>query len=88
MWLLPEGKTYINQTGNVGMATAGSGDVLTGMITAFLGQGTLPYDAACWGAFLHGAAGDRAVKLKFKRGVIATDIIECIPYVLKKYAKC
>jgi len=80
----PQGKTYINRTGNVGMATAGSGDVLTGMITAILGQGNNPYVSACWGAFGHGKAGDRVVlKLKFKRGMIATDIIEFIPYVLK-----
>ena len=78
-----QGKTYINTTGNVGMATAGSGDVLTGMITAFLGQGNLPYNAACWGAYLHGAAGDRVAKVKFKRGMLATDLIEHIPYVIK-----
>lgn len=78
------GKTFLNRTGNVGMATAGSGDVLTGMITAILGQGNNPYVSACWGAFGHGKAGDRVVlKLKFKRGMIATDIIEFIPYVLK-----
>jgi NAD(P)H-hydrate epimerase len=80
----PEGNSYINKTGNVGMATAGSGDVLTGMIAAFLAQGIAPYEAACWGAHLHGAAGDRAAKLKFKTGLIATDLIESIPYVIKK----
>ncbi len=79
----PQGETYINRTGNVGMATAGSGDVLTGMVTAFLGQGNPPYHAACWGAYLHGKAGDLAAKLKHKRGMIASDIIECIPYVFK-----
>ena len=79
----PQGKTYINRTGNVGMATAGSGDVLTGMITTFLGQGNLPYNSACWGAYLHGKAGDRVARLKFKRGMIASDIIESIPYILK-----
>jgi len=78
-----QGKTYINRTGNVGMATAGSGDVLTGMITAFLGQGNPSYGSACWGAYLHGQAGDRMARLKFKRGMIASDIIENIPYALK-----
>jgi len=78
------GKTYINRTGNVGMATAGSGDVLTGMITSLLGQGNRPYESACWGAFLHGKAGDRMARLKFKRGMIATDIIEQVPLVIKK----
>ena len=80
----PEGKIYINKTGNVGMATAGSGDVLTGMIAAFLGQGMSPYEAACYGARLHGAAGDRAAKIKSKAGMIATDIIDSIPYVLRQ----
>ncbi len=80
----PEGKTYINRTGNAGMATAGSGDVLTGMITAFLGQGISAYEAACWGAYLHGAAGDHVLKVKFKTGMIAMDIIESIPYVIKQ----
>jgi len=83
----PEGKTYINRTGNVGMATAGSGDVLTGMITAFLGQGNSPYDSACRGAYFHGAAGDHAAKTKSKAGMIASDIIESIPYVFKMCAK-
>ena len=80
----PDGKTYINTTGNAGMATAGSGDVLTGMISAFLGQGIAPFEAACRGAYLHGAAGDQVVKAKFKTGMIATDIIDQIPYVIKR----
>ena len=80
----PQGKTYINHTGNAGMATAGSGDVLTGMITAFLGQGMGPFDAAKFGAYFHGAAGDHAAKAKSKAGMIASDIIESIPSVLKR----
>ena len=71
----PGGKTYINHTGNVGMATAGSGDVLTGMITAFLGQGMSPFDAAKYAAFYHGRAGDLAAKKKSKASMIALDII-------------
>ena len=77
----PGGKTYINHTGNVGMATAGSGDVLTGMITAFLGQGMSPFDAAKYGAYYHGKAGDLAARKKSKASIIASDIIEQIPYV-------
>jgi len=79
----PEGKTYLNKTGNVGMATAGSGDVLTGMITAFLGQGMGPFDAAKYGAYYHGKAGDLAAKAKSKVGLIAIDIIEQLHAVLK-----
>jgi NAD(P)H-hydrate epimerase len=78
----PQGKTYINRTGNVGMATAGSGDVLTGMITAFLGQGMSPFDAAKYGAYYHGKAGDLAARKRSKVSMIASDIIEQIPYVL------
>jgi len=72
----PQGKTYINHTGNVGMATAGSGDVLTGMITAFLGQGMGPFDAAKYGAYYHGKAGDLAAQARGKLGMIALDIID------------
>ena len=76
-----DGRTYINKTGNVGMATAGSGDVLTGMIAAFLSQGMRPFDAAKYGAYYHGKAGDLAVKKKSKISLIASDIIEHIAYV-------
>ena len=74
----PDGKQYFNSTGNQYMATAGSGDVLTGMITAFLGQGYNPLQAALCGVFQHGLAGELAGKQK-RRGVIASDIIACIP---------
>ena len=77
-----QGKTYINRTGNVGMATAGSGDVLTGMITAFLGQGMGPFDAAKYGAYYHGKAGDLAARLQGKVGMIASDIIDCLKEAL------
>jgi len=74
----PDGKKYLNKTGNVGMATAGSGDVLTGMITAFLGQGLSPFDAAKYGVYFHGKAGDLAAKRKSKASMIAADIIDQI----------
>ena len=79
----PAGKVYINTTGNPGMATAGSGDVLTGMIAAFLAQGLSPFDAAHWGAFIHGAAGDAAARHKTMISMIAADILEEIPNILK-----
>jgi len=79
----PEGKTYINQTGNPGMATAGSGDVLTGIIAAFLGQGLSAFDAAKYGAYLHGLAGDLAAKKFSQTALIATDIIDHIPQAIK-----
>lgn len=76
-------ETYTNTTGNVGMATAGSGDVLTGMITAFLTQGIDPFDAAKFGAYLHGKAGDLAAKKKGKVSLIATDLIDFLPQAIR-----
>jgi len=76
-------KFYTNSTGNAGMATAGSGDVLTGMIAAFLACGLNGFEAAKYGAFLHGKAGNLASKSKTRIAMIATDIIECIPKAVK-----
>ena len=74
----PEGKIYFNATGNNGMATAGSGDVLTGIITSLLAQGYTTETAAVTGAYLHGYAGDRAAERVSKSSMIASDIIEGI----------
>lgn len=78
-----EKKIWINTTGNPGMATAGSGDVLTGMIAALLAQGLSAFEAAKWGAYLHGRAGDLAAEKKGKAGLIASDIIDDIPCAIK-----
>jgi len=75
---------FINRIGNPGMATAGSGDVLTGMIAAFLGEGVEPFKAAEFGVYLHGFAGDLAAKEKTQISLIASDIIEKIPEALKR----
>ena len=83
----PGKKVYINTTGNPGMATAGSGDVLTGMIAAFLAQGLSGFNAAKHGAYLHGKAGDLAAKAKTRLAMIAPDIIDCIPAAVKKELK-
>lgn len=80
----PDGRIYINKTGNAGMATAGSGDVLTGMIAALLAQGLSGFEAARWGAYLHGKAGDLAASAKTRAGMIATDIIDNIPKAIKE----
>ncbi len=80
----PQGEVYVNSTGNPGMSTAGSGDVLTGMIAALLGQGIEAYDAARLGVYLHGLAGDLAAKQRTRTGLIASDIIEQTPAALKK----
>jgi len=73
------GQIYINKTGNPGMATAGSGDVLTGMIAAFLGQGLSGFEAAKYATYFHGKAGDLAAEEKTRLSMIATDIIDHIP---------
>lgn len=81
-------KIYVNPTGNPGMATAGSGDVLTGVIAALLGQGLGAFEAAKTGVYLHGLAGDLAAKEKTQAGMIASDIIDKIPEAIKRYTNC
>jgi len=78
-----QGRTYINKTGNPGMATAGSGDVLSGMIAAFLGQGLDAFEAAKYAVYLHGLAGDLAAREKTEISLIAGDIIGKIPEAIK-----
>ena len=84
----PEGEVFVNPTGNSGLATAGSGDVLAGMIAGFLAQTRLPLDAAVCGVFLHGLAADQKVKRSCEYSLIAGDLIEQIPetlnYVLRE----
>ncbi|MDP4239869.1 MAG: NAD(P)H-hydrate dehydratase [Bacteroidota bacterium] len=75
---LPDGNLCFNSTGNSGMATAGSGDVLTGILVGLLAQGYKPEDAAKLGVFIHGQAGDLALTTETKESLIAGDIIERI----------
>jgi len=72
----PNGICYFNQTGNCGMASGGSGDVLSGLIGSFLAQGLEPLEAALCGVFLHGLAGDLAAEELTERALIAGDIID------------
>ncbi len=74
---------YINRSGNPGMATAGSGDVLSGITGAFLAQGLDSFQAAKYATYVHGLAGDLAAKDKTQMGLIASDIIDRIPDALK-----
>lgn len=80
----PRGELYINTTGNPGMATGGVGDILTGMIASFIGQGIEPFGAAKLAAYLHGRAGDMASREKGEISMIATDLLSKLPEVLKR----
>lgn len=75
----PQGITFLNTTGNPGMATGGSGDVLTGIVASLIGQGLSSFYASVLGVYLHGLAGDIAAKTRGTHGLIAGDIIEAIP---------
>ncbi|MCA9116706.1 MAG: NAD(P)H-hydrate dehydratase [Planctomycetaceae bacterium] len=70
---------YINDTGNSGMGTGGCGDVLTGLIAALVGQHMSPFEAAAFGAWLHGTAGDRAAAALSRQGLIASDLARFLP---------
>lgn len=73
-----DGRVLLNTTGNSGMATGGSGDVLAGIVAAFLAQGAKAFDAAAAGAYLHGLAGDIAKEKFGKISMLPTDLINCI----------
>ncbi len=76
----PSGVCFFNSTGNPGMATAGSGDVLTGIILSLLAQRYTPEEAAVIGVFMHGRAGDRAAEIRGMESVIARDIVKALDF--------
>ena len=80
-----DGRIALNTAGNPGMATAGSGDVLTGIIGSLLAQGLQPWEAACCGVYLHARAGDEAARAGMA-GLIASDIIRALPAALDQVA--
>lgn len=80
-------RVYINKSGNPGMATAGMGDVLTGIIAALIASGIEPYNATCTAAYLHGIAGDLAKKKYGIHGMIASDVMKMIPQAFMKYCE-
>ena len=80
----PEGEVYFNSTGNPGMATGGSGDTLTGIITGLLAQGYVPKQAAILGVYLHGLAGDMAAHEMSEESLTAEDITNCLGKAFKE----
>lgn len=75
---------HVNTSGNPGMAKGGSGDVLAGMITAFIAQGLSDFEAARWAVYTHGLAGDLAVKKTGELGLLASNLIDHLPQAFKK----
>ena len=80
----PEGRLCINPTGNAGMAAGGMGDVLSGMIGALMLQGLAPFDAAAFGVWLHGAAGDHVAHSSGPIGFLASEVMQAVPGVIKR----
>jgi ADP-dependent NAD(P)H-hydrate dehydratase len=80
-------RIFINETGNPGMATGGSGDVLGGLIAALLGQGMAPFDAAQLGVYLHGRAGDLARDRLGEVSLIASDLLEALPQAFLEHSR-
>jgi ADP-dependent NAD(P)H-hydrate dehydratase / NAD(P)H-hydrate epimerase len=74
----PDGRVVVNETGSADLATAGSGDVLSGMIGGLMAQGMPPFESACAGAYLHGLAGQG-----FGRGLVASDLPDLLPAILQ-----
>lgn len=81
---MPDGSIYFNSTGNPGMATGGSGDVLTGILTALLAQGYSTIDASLLGVYVHGLAGDLAAREIGETSLIAGDLVDYLPAAFKK----
>ncbi|TNH05159.1 NAD(P)H-hydrate dehydratase [Testudinibacter sp. TR-2022] len=83
----PDGSIHFNSSGNPGMASGGSGDVLTGVLTALLAQGYSPKQSAILGVYLHGYAGDLAAQALSQEGMIAGDLIRYLPLALRELSR-
>ena len=83
----PDGQVFLNATGNPGMASGGTGDVLTGMIAGLIAQAVDPSDAVLAAVYLHGMAGDQAARTKGEKALTAGDLLEYLPPVLHKFER-
>jgi NAD(P)H-hydrate epimerase len=84
----PDGEVYLNPTGNTGLATGGSGDVLTGLIAGFMAGGASPADAAVVGTYVHGYAADWLTRTRAERAILPTDLLEALPYAIAEVERC
>jgi ADP-dependent NAD(P)H-hydrate dehydratase len=83
----PDGETYCNRTGNVGLATSGSGDTLSGIITGLAARGATPLQAAVWGVYLHGRAGERLARRVGPLGFLARELLAEVPALMSELEK-
>jgi NAD(P)H-hydrate epimerase len=83
----PDGRVLLNPTGNAGMASGGTGDVLTGVIGALLARGLAAADAAAAGVYLHGLAGDVAAERVGEEALIASDVVEALGEAFRRLAR-
>lgn len=81
----PDGAIYCNRSGNIGLATSGSGDTLSGIITGLAARGCPPLQAAMWGVYLHAQAGDRLAKQLGKLGFLARELLAEVPVLMAKF---
>ena len=80
-------KTYCNRTGNVGLATSGSGDTLSGLIVGLAARGASPLQAAVWGVYLHARAGDELAKRMGRLGFLARELLAEVPKLMSELDK-
>jgi hydroxyethylthiazole kinase-like uncharacterized protein yjeF len=83
----PDGEAYCNRTGNVGLATSGSGDTLSGIITGLAARGAEPLQAAAWGVHLHGRAGDRLARRMGRLGFLARELLAEVPALMSELGR-
>jgi hydroxyethylthiazole kinase-like uncharacterized protein yjeF len=81
----PNGACYRNRTGNVGLATSGSGDTLAGIVAGLAARGADPVQAAVWGVFVHGRAGDRLARRVARTGFLARELLAEVPVLLREH---